>query len=221
MQSECGDAALVRRLANGCEETWIEFYRRHQDRIYRFVAFLESTGRFDAGRGDCPVSGPAAPGQTDAGREAGGKENRMSGMSPEGERRLDQALRDLAAWMDNEVAPARVEARLREEFRRRTKRRPSWPLWSAVAAAVIVAVVLMQPEPEPRQPKREIVTDFFPMRNAPVVEEELGQMIRVRVPRSALVRYGLAGGFEYSEPTVQADVVLGLDGTARAIRFVK
>jgi len=70
MQSESGDAALVRRLASGCEESWIELYRRHQGRIYRFalqmggsaavaeeatqetfVAFLEVAGRFDAGRG--------------------------------------------------------------------------------------------------------------------------------------------------------------------------
>jgi len=145
----------------------------------------------------------------------------MSGMSPEGERRLDQALRDLAAGMEDEAAPARVEARLREEFRKRKKRRPLWPLWSAAAAAVIVAVVLMQPKPAQMEPNREIVTDFFPMRNAPLTEEELGQMIRVRVPRSALSRYGLPGGFDWSEPTVQADVVIGRDGTARAIRFVR
>jgi len=142
-------------------------------------------------------------------------------MSPEGERGLDQALRDLAAGMENEAAPARVEARLRAEFRMRRRHRASWPVWVAAAAAVIIALVLMQPGPKPAEPRREIVTDFFPMRNTPLLEEELGQVIRVRVPRSALVRYGLPEGFDYSEPTVKADVVLGLDGTARAIRFVR
>jgi len=69
-RTEAGDAELVARLTGGCEEAWIELYRRYQGRIYRyslqmsgsaaiaeeatqeaFVAFLDSAGRFDAGRG--------------------------------------------------------------------------------------------------------------------------------------------------------------------------
>ncbi len=72
---------------------------------------------------------------------------------------------------------------------------------------------------------REIATDFFPLRPGPVLEPgEIAQVVRTRVPRRELARFGLAGsGFYLSGASMRdigADVVFGYDGTARAIRFV-
>ena len=68
--------------------------------------------------------------------------------------------------------------------------------------------------------EREIVTDFFPLTYDSDLEQEGGHVVRVRMPRSALVTFGLPMNFERASETVQADVLMGHDGLARAIRFV-
>jgi len=50
---------------------------------------------------------------------------------------------------------------------------------------------------------------------------ESGQVIRVRMPRSALARFGLPVNLEQADVPVKADVLVGDDGLARAIRFVR
>lgn len=74
-------------------------------------------------------------------------------------------------------------------------------------------------------PATEIATDFFPLRPDPLMEPgEWLRIVRARVPRSELRRFGLASAPAFSaarqSPDVAADVVLGNDGTARAIRFI-
>jgi len=69
----------------------------------------------------------------------------------------------------------------------------------------------------------EEVTRFFPLMNG---EEDLNsletvQIVRVELPRSALGTVGLPIGREGVRQRVKADVVLGYDGLARAIRFVR
>ncbi|MEP7367068.1 MAG: hypothetical protein ABI972_27730 [Acidobacteriota bacterium] len=71
----------------------------------------------------------------------------------------------------------------------------------------------------------EITTDFFPLRVGPVLAPgELAQVVRTRVPRRELARFGLTSiGYSATRaaaPDIRADVVFGNDGTARAIRFV-
>jgi hypothetical protein len=67
---------------------------------------------------------------------------------------------------------------------------------------------------------REVVTDFIPVVYDPEPVEH-GRMVRVRLPRSALASFGLPMNEQRTEETIQADVVLGEDGLARAVRFVK
>lgn len=50
---------------------------------------------------------------------------------------------------------------------------------------------------------------------------ESGQLIRVQIPRSALVSFGLPVNVERADAPVTADLLLGEDGLARAIRFVR
>ena len=49
---------------------------------------------------------------------------------------------------------------------------------------------------------------------------ESGQVVRVEVPAATLIRYGVSLTAEAMNQTVQADLLLGQDGLARAIRFL-
>lgn len=68
----------------------------------------------------------------------------------------------------------------------------------------------------------EIMTDFMPLTyGAAMSPNEGGQLVRVELPRSALVSMGLPMNAELSNERVKADILLGYDGMARAIRFVR
>lgn len=67
----------------------------------------------------------------------------------------------------------------------------------------------------------EIVTDFIPlMQGGRFAQGEGGHLVRVELPRSALASFGLPVNAE-AGGRVKADVLLGEDGLARAIRFVR
>ena len=51
--------------------------------------------------------------------------------------------------------------------------------------------------------------------------QEGGQLVRVELPRSALVAFGLPMNVNRYDEKVKADVFFGSDGMARAIRFVQ
>jgi hypothetical protein len=50
---------------------------------------------------------------------------------------------------------------------------------------------------------------------------ESGHVVRVELPRTALVSMGLPMNPERAGELVKADVLMGDDGVARAIRFVR
>ena len=66
---------------------------------------------------------------------------------------------------------------------------------------------------------REIVTEFFPlMDGAPPFER--GELLRVTVPMSTMRKVGLPVNENRLGDKVYADVLVGQEGLARAIRFV-
>ncbi|MCA1577260.1 MAG: hypothetical protein LC794_07845 [Acidobacteria bacterium] len=70
----------------------------------------------------------------------------------------------------------------------------------------------------------EIATDFMPLGGGDVnavVLQDGGQIIRVRLRRSELLRFGFPVNMERYNENVKADVLVGVDGLARAIRFVQ
>jgi hypothetical protein len=68
----------------------------------------------------------------------------------------------------------------------------------------------------------EVVTRFFPLREGEdFTALESLQLVRVELPGSALSEVGLPVNPETANAPVIADVVLGQDGLARAIRFVR
>jgi Glu-tRNA(Gln) amidotransferase subunit E-like FAD-binding protein len=64
--------------------------------------------------------------------------------------------------------------------------------------------------------------DFIPMPNAARIEpnEDLN-LVRVEVPRSAMIALGYAVSEDRASESVEAEVVLGPDGLARAVRFLE
>lgn len=155
------------------------------------------------------------------------------------ERHLEEDLRRLQKADADLEAPPTVEALVRREFiqRRRQDRAVRLLVWSGVATALVLAVALTawRPAPvsveqtragspaahPPAEPRGvELVTEFIPLQPAPADPDEFSQVIRVRLPRSELRRFGLAPFHQPLEGTVRADVVLGRDGRAQAVRFV-
>jgi hypothetical protein len=69
---------------------------------------------------------------------------------------------------------------------------------------------------------REEATDFFPLPYSEVPAPG-GYMVRMQVPRTALKSFGVQafGAPENTSATVTADVLVGGDGLARAVRFVR
>lgn len=68
----------------------------------------------------------------------------------------------------------------------------------------------------------EIATDFIPLvQGESLSRMDGGQVVRVEMPRSALLAYGLPMNMERADERIKADLVIGNDGLARAIRFVR
>jgi len=68
----------------------------------------------------------------------------------------------------------------------------------------------------------EIMTDFMPVTYGDNLNSiESGRIVRVEMPRSALAQFGLPVNMERANERVKADVIIGDDGMARAIRFVR
>src|SRR5262245_4759345 len=70
--------------------------------------------------------------------------------------------------------------------------------------------------------RAEYATDFVPLSYGGVQKPmESGEVIRLQMPRSALIAFGLPVSVEHADAPVNAELLLGEDGIARAIRFVR
>ena len=145
------------------------------------------------------------------------------------DRRLTQALRALADADATTGASPAVEVRLRQAVRAigEARRRPRVAFFAIAAALTAVAggstwlVARHAPEPAGAVAAREVATEFLPLAYAhlPVTD---AYIVRLAVPRSALIQFGLTGPDLplAGDETVDADVLVGMDGIARAVRFV-
>jgi hypothetical protein len=68
--------------------------------------------------------------------------------------------------------------------------------------------------------KPYIATEFIPITEGETAWETM-QMVRVRLPRSALLEVGLPMNETYSEESILADVLISDEGLPYAIRFIK
>jgi len=68
----------------------------------------------------------------------------------------------------------------------------------------------------------EVATDFLPLTFVDDSRaQQSGHVVRVQVLRSALIAFGVPMNMERAGELITADVVVGEDGLARAIRFVQ
>ncbi len=79
-----------------------------------------------------------------------------------------------------------------------------------------------QPTPVSLAGTQEIYTDFFALESGTgPFEIERGRVMRVSMPRSALIRVGLPVNMDRINDSIQADLVLNEEGIARAVRFIQ
>jgi hypothetical protein len=107
--------------------------------------------------------------------------------------------------------------------KRTTPRKPSVKdldkLNSRLAANTTTGNVATTPE---QLTQNEIATPYISLMQGYMLPmSEGGQVVRVELPRSALASFGLPVNAERINERVKADVVVGNDGIARAIRFVR
>ena len=73
--------------------------------------------------------------------------------------------------------------------------------------------------PKPAPKSAEIKTEFIALTFSPAPES--GQILKVKVPRSMMVSLGVTSNVGNTSELVNAEVLMGDDGLARAIRFVQ
>jgi hypothetical protein len=156
---------------------------------------------------------------------------------------MKELLRALAESDREKEAPPEVEIRLKAAFRKQYKRRV-WPYFAAAAAGMALffvrvpkpqtmeiavvtpsAPILQVARPVQRKvvhrkpPPQEVVTEFYPLMEDPPPFER-GELLRVSLPAAAMRSVGVPVSEDRLGETVQADVLVGQEGLARAIRFV-
>jgi hypothetical protein len=80
---------------------------------------------------------------------------------------------------------------------------------------------LRSPAHDEWAPDAEIATEFFPLNRGGIDPLDSAQVVRVELPRSAMMSFGLPINMDRADERIKADVVVGNDGMARAIRFVR
>jgi hypothetical protein len=158
------------------------------------------------------------------------------------EQMVSQALRALAEATAEAEPPERIEHALRAAWRtaRPARQRPRpharpW-LWSGLAAAALLVIVLgihyddrsgapaaaASASPDQAQAQTDSAR-FIPLRwGEPLAEEDGLRVVRVVMEPSSLAALAIpvCGGESPSGP-ILADLALGYDGVARAIRIVR
>lgn len=157
---------------------------------------------------------------------------------------LDAGFRALAAGFRRVETPPRVEARLLAAFRRQAGGETHMPArcwipaatWAVAFAAMLAlaAFLVRDRQPEAARPPVQRTVEvavlqpqadsdgFIPLPNSAGIaaDEDDVNLVRMEVPRSAMIALGLDVSPDRAEELVEADVMLGSNGMARAVRFL-
>ena len=155
----------------------------------------------------------------------------------ENNQELLEGLRALAAEGPRE-APLHIEEQLKAKFRKQNRRRhlAAWmPAFSVATAAGIALLLWVHAKPKPAPAPAVVAalavvpvaeedadSSFYPLPEAealPAVENAM--VVRVQLPVSSLQLMGVPVGEERADASVQADLLLGQDGLARAVRLAQ
>ncbi len=157
--------------------------------------------------------------------------------SPELEARLAAAFRrqtkkrKLFRWIPAVAATAAAAAFLAILIRPTSVPPPPAAItYQAAAPALTVSTAPVTPGPRRRHtvrrpapaPPNEVATSFFALPEArDLPPAEAATLVRVQVPRSTMRLVGLPVNEERANEGIRADMLLGQDGIARAVRFVQ
>jgi len=158
------------------------------------------------------------------------------------EKVLSDAVAAVIAEDASKRAPHYVGKMLLEGFRERKaagrRRRGVWirrAVTGAVAAMLLMGSAMMLRKTAPAPAVRgdvaapvdddaatgdEVTTDFIPLSYDPAPAGATS-VVRVELPRAALIAFGLPVNEDRMEDLVQADLLLDQDGLTRAVRFVE
>ena len=146
--------------------------------------------------------------------------------------RLNEAMRRLAAESAKAEVPLGIEAALLGEFDRRSRRRKamSWTIAAgAIAASIALVLSLEYPSKVTPDVPAAAVAEVVPESDQPFVPipyvtplgpYEQARVVRMEVPVSQLIAAGLPMRTADVGAQAEADVVVGQDGRARAVRLV-
>ncbi|MBV9504517.1 MAG: hypothetical protein JO323_05875 [Acidobacteriia bacterium] len=166
------------------------------------------------------------------------------------QRALRAGLKSLAKEQAGAEPPARLETALLQEFRRQThawRGRPAmpvretktawwlrWPAWASAAAVTAALVLLLAggrvgnkhapsgSTAAEAETASYLDSGFVPLPYASV--SSLGtepDLVRLEMPRSALVTLGVPGAADVTGDSVEAEVLLGDGGVPEAVRLVE
>ena len=96
---------------------------------------------------------------------------------------------------------------------------PRLTLHPLFAMAALVVLMIGAFAADERSPRTEQVTEFYPLIYAPPPLYN-GTLVRVTVSAAAMQLAGLPVREDQLNQNIQADLLLGDDGTPRAIRFI-
>jgi hypothetical protein len=120
-----------------------------------------------------------------------------------------------ATIRQSEPAPAQVvkQANVKDSQKLKLTPRPTARQKTPYTANALVTTAREQPE---------IMTNYFLVTpEEELNSQEMQQIVRVKMPRATMVRFGLPVNMDRIQGTITADLVLNQEGTVRAIRFVK
>jgi hypothetical protein len=135
---------------------------------------------------------------------------------------VENGLRELSAEMGG--PPPELEARVLERFRARrrkhTRVRWAWAAAAALAIGIGLGAWLAQ-LPEPAAEARGAPSGFLLLDyGRPTRELTAGRLVRVTLPPTAPEWFGLPSDPAAREG-IEAEILLGDDGVAQAVRFVE
>jgi hypothetical protein len=147
--------------------------------------------------------------------------------------RLSSAMNRLSAECAAAQPPPEIEAAVLAEFdrvRRRKRRSSILALGAGAIAASIIAILILEYRPFVRRPThviyvagevRQSEQPFVPIPYlAPPAPYERIEVVRMELPVAALIAAGLTVRTADPGARVEADVLVGQDGRARAVRLV-
>jgi hypothetical protein len=122
----------------------------------------------------------------------------------------------------NIPAPRKVAAKTKQETPQIIQTKSATAKVEPKVVAVKQAEVTSKQSPKAVQVtsanNEEVKTEFISLSYLPTPES--GQIVRVKVPRAMMVSLGVSNNVSKNAEMVSAEVILGDDGSSRAIRFI-